>query len=107
MSVINSVEAIKIAAAYAEAQGFEMTGRSNISEAVYLERPGFDGSLRLAAHSCRHGYDVIAGLEMFDDDDRFPPALGYNITGYSRADIEALAAEAIAAYDAKAEKIED
>ena len=107
MTVTNSVEAIKIAAAFIEAKGFEMTGMSNISEAVYLTRPGFSGALRLAAHSCRHGSDVVAGLEMFDDQDRFPPTFGYNITGYSRADIESLAVEAIAIYDAKAEKIED
>ena len=107
MKITNSIEAINIAADFIEAQGFEMTGMSNISEAVYLTRPGFSGALRLAAHGCRHRSGVVAGIEMFDDDDRFPPTFGYNITGYSRADIEDLAAEAIAVYDAKAEKIED
>ena len=105
--IIHSAAAVKIAASLAEARGFKAVGRSNISEAVYLERPGFEGQLRIAAHKCTHGADVVQNLLLYTNSDRFPPIFGYNVTGYTSADLEPILDDVINLFDSKTEKSQD
>ena len=71
--ITHSVDAVKIAARIAEERGFKMTAMSNLSEAVYLERPKFAGTLRIATHSQRHRSDVVHSIEFFPMCDAHKP----------------------------------
>jgi len=104
---MNRIEAIAIACSHLESKGFKLEGASNISEAVYLEAPGYTGTFRLAAHSCRHGFNVAVSLEFTDDSARFPPTFAYRVDNSDAAEIVAWVDELLPDYFAAAEKDEE
>lgn len=106
---MNTMQAIQIAQDTIEAAGFATEAYSNQSPARYLTRADRDGKIRVADHDCRHPFGVIVSIEFYDAETRemMRPRFGYEVTGMTEAEVQAIAAEAIAEFLAKADEIED
>lgn len=98
--------AVDKASAYIEANGFKCTARSNLSEATYFCRAGRSQTLRVAAHACRHPFNVASQLtieyrEAWERDENRVAWIG------SETDLFDACEAAIAEYDASEEDEDD
>lgn len=103
---MDKYEAVQIANDYIQAKGFEIAAYSGLSEAIYLRRPNYSESLRIAAHACRHPFGVAAKLtidyrEAWERDEQRVAWIGSVNDLHQECDL------AIAEYDANAEPDED
>lgn len=101
---MNKFQAVEIAARTIEAAGFVREALSNLSEALYFRFPGRRGLLRVAAHACRHPFDIVTTLtfeyrEAWQRDE--------DTTGLLEEEVVAMAREAIEEYLAEAEEEEE
>lgn len=104
MTTISNIQAVEIAATVIEARGFELSGASNQSEALYFRLPGYSDDLRVAAHACRHPYGIAYSLEFTYEHGWQRDEQDIRL---DREQIEALAADAIEAYLERADEEED
>ena len=105
--IIDRFDAIRRASEYLESQGWTLDGMSNQSEARYLTAPGYWSYLRIAAHSCRHGFQVAHSIEFTDSTDSNSPAFAHRVDNWAAADLIAALEPELLRYFEKAEEDDD
>ncbi len=105
--IIDRFDAIRQTAEYLESQGWTVGGASNQSEALYLTAPGYWSQLRIAAHSCRHGFQVAHSIEFTDSTDSNPSAFAYRVDNWAAADLIAALEPELLRYFEEAEEDDD